>query len=61
MYEQSTTEITLPIAFASMTYTALGITSGNTPVWISKDSGAKFNFSKVTKTGEWMYWLAAGR
>ena len=57
--EQTTVEITLPIAFASMSYTALGIPSGSTPVYLSKDSKTKFRILKGN-AGYFIYWLAVG-
>ena len=57
---QSSIEITVPISFASMAYTALGITSGTTPLWLAKDSTSKFRLFKNANAGYYLYWLALG-
>ena len=42
-----------------MSYTALGIPSGSTPVYLSKDSKTKFRILKGN-AGYFIYWLAVG-
>lgn len=57
---QSSVEVTFPIAFSGYTYTTLGITSGNTATWLSKDSNSKCRILKNANSGNYIYWLAVG-
>ena len=60
VYEKTSIDLTFPISFADMGYTALGLSAATNPVGMTKTSASACKFAKNANLGSIFFWLAAG-